>query len=181
MAGRQEQIVKLPNNPVNWLFFGQCTCGADKIDAVPCEHMGAIALAAVIRPQITPMNEMSISWKQKQWREQFPLDVYAEANITIKFVIEGQIPDFSFCLCPNWIGANKSGHPKKGEHHKLGLEKAMAKGKPRAKRVSATKRRRCLVCGKFGHESEGCWLLEKGENLQPAAVHTLLIATEWAV
>ena len=54
----------------------------------------------------------------------------------------------------------------------------MAKGKPGAKRVSATKRRRCLVCGKFGHDSEGYWLLEKRENLEPVVVHTLPIAEE---
>jgi len=54
----------------------------------------------------------------------------------------------------------------------------MAKGKPGAKRVSVTKRRRCLVCGKFGLDSEGCWLLEKGEDIEPAVLHTLLIAEE---
>ncbi len=149
-------------------IFGQCTCGADKTDAVPCEHMAAIALSSVIPPQITPMNVMPIWWKRKQWREQFPLDVYAEANITIKSVKEGQIPDFTSCVSSDWTGVNKSGRPKNGEHYKLGLEKAMVKGKPGVKRVSATKRWRCLMCGKFGHDSEGCWLLEKGENLEPA-------------
>ncbi len=54
----------------------------------------------------------------------------------------------------------------------------MAKGKPGAKRGSATKRQRCLVCGKFGHNSEGCWLLDKGKNLEQAGVHTLPIAEE---
>ena len=54
--------------------------------------------------------------------------MYAEANITSKSMKQGQIPDISLRLCPNWTGANKSGHPKKGEHHKSGLEKAMAKG-----------------------------------------------------
>jgi hypothetical protein len=60
----------------------------------------------------------------------------------------------------------------------LGLEKAMAKGKPGAKKGSATKRRRCLVCGKFGHKFEGCWLLDKGKNLEEAVEDTLPIAEE---
>jgi hypothetical protein len=79
----------------------------DKTGAVPCEHMATIALSAVIRPQITPMNVMLIWWRHKQWREQFPLDVYAEANIIIKSAKEGQIPEFSFHLCPDWTGPNK--------------------------------------------------------------------------
>ena len=65
--------MKLPKNPVNGSYFGRCTCGGDKTDAVPWEHMAAIALSAVavIHPQITPMNVMPIWWKRKQWREQF--------------------------------------------------------------------------------------------------------------
>jgi hypothetical protein len=168
--------MKLPKNPVNGLYFGKWTCGADKTDAVPCENMAAIAIKSVINLKITPMNGMQIWWKWKQWREQFPLDVYAEANITIKSVKEGQIPDFSLRFCPNWTAGNKSGRPKKGEYHKSGLEKVMAKGKPGVKRTPETKRRRCIVCGKFGHDSEGCWLLEKGDNPQPVVVDTLPIA-----
>ncbi len=56
---------------------------------VSCKHMAAIALSAVLCPQITPMNVMPIWWKRKQWREQVLLDVYAKANITIKSVKEG--------------------------------------------------------------------------------------------
>ena len=179
VAGRHEQIVKLPKNPINGSYFGRCTCGADLTDVVPCKHMATIALSAVIRPQITPMNVMPIWWKRKQWREQFPLDVCTEANITIKSVKEGQVLDFTLHLRPNWTAVNKSGRPKKGEHYISGLEKAMARGKPRAKRGSATKRRRCLVCRKFGHNSEGCWLLNKGKNLEPAVVHTLPLQRRW--
>ncbi len=118
IPGRNEQTAKLPKNLVNGSNFGICTCGADLTDAVPCEHMAAIALSSVIRSQITPMNIMQIWWKRKQWREQFPLDVYAEANITIKSVKEGQIPDFTLRLCPDWTAANKSGCPKKGNSYK---------------------------------------------------------------
>ena len=32
------------------------------------------------------------------------------------------------------------------------------------------------MCEKFGHDSEGCWLVENGENLQPVVVDTLRIA-----
>jgi hypothetical protein len=140
--------------------------------------MAAIALSLMIHPQITPMNIMPIWWKRKQWREQFPLDVFAEANITIKSVKEGQIPDFTLHLCPDWTAANKSGCLKKGDCYKSRLEKAMAKGKPGVKRGSATKRRRCVVCGKFGHEFEGCWLLDKGNIMEEGVVHTLPIAEE---
>ena len=101
--------------------------------------------------------------------------MYAKANITIKSAKEGPIAAFSLCLCPDWTGANKSERPKNGERYKSGLKEAMAKGKPGAKRVSETKRWRYLVCGKFGHDSEGCWLLE---NLEPGVVHTLPIAEE---
>ncbi len=74
--------------------------------------------------------------------------------------------------------ANKTGRPKKGDRYESGLEKAMTKGKPGAKRGSATKRQRCIVCGKFGHEFEGCWLLDKGNNMEEAVLHTLPIAEE---
>ncbi len=34
------------------------------------------------------------------------------------------------------------------------------------------------MCGKFGHNSEGCWLLDKCKNLEQAVVHTHPIAEE---
>ncbi len=34
------------------------------------------------------------------------------------------------------------------------------------------------MCGKFGHEFEGCWLLDKGNNMEEAVLHTLPIAEE---
>ena len=38
----------LPKYPVNGSHFGTCTCRADKTNAVPCEHMAAIALSSVM-------------------------------------------------------------------------------------------------------------------------------------
>jgi hypothetical protein len=146
VTGAHEQIVRLPKVPVNGSYFGTCTCGADQMNGVPCEHMAAIALSSIIRPQITLMNIMPVWWKRSQLRVQFPLDVYADAKLTIKTIKEGRIPDHRLRLCPDWTAANKSGRPKKGERHKSGLEKATAKANG-AKNATAKKRRRCLVCG----------------------------------
>ena len=54
----------------------------------------------------------------------------------------------------------------------------MVKEQPGTKRTKATKRRMCMLCGKYGHESEGCWLLEKSEDTQPLVVNTCPILAE---
>jgi hypothetical protein len=116
--------------------------------------------------------------KRKQWRLQFPLDLYSDANITMKSLKVGQLPDFILCLCPDWTAGSKPGRPKKGEHIKSEFETAMAKGKAGTKRTKATKRLRCMVCGKYGHKYEDCWLLEKsvGTAGELVVVDTLPIA-----
>ncbi len=43
----EPQYVRFPKEAVNGSFFGTCTCGADKTNAVPCEHMAAIATVLV--------------------------------------------------------------------------------------------------------------------------------------
>ena len=90
-------------------YFDKCTCGSDKTDVVRCEHMATIALSAVIHPHITPRNVMPTWWEWKQWRKQFLLNVYAEANITIKSMKEGPIPDFSLRFCPDWTAQTSHG------------------------------------------------------------------------
>ena len=52
----------------------------------------------------------------------------------------------------------------------------MVKGKAGTQREKATKRQRCMVCGKYGRKYEDCWLLEKSEDTEPVVVATLPIA-----
>jgi hypothetical protein len=73
---------------------------------------------AVSSPTVPPTN------KRKQWQVQFPLDVNADANITIKSIKEDRIPDQCLCLCPEWTAGGKSGRPKNGERVKSRLETA---------------------------------------------------------
>jgi len=175
VPGKKEEIVILQKVPVDDSHFGRCTCGAPQTDAVPCEHMSVVALSAVIRPQITPMNIMPFWWKRSHWRLQFPLETCPEAKITIKSVKEGRLPDYTLRLCPDWTTGSKPGRPKKGERIKSGLEAAMAKGKGGNTPKKGTKRRRCDVCGAYGHTFEECLLLEKSEEPDHAGINVLPI------
>ena len=176
VPGKKEHIVILPKQPVNDSHFGRCTCGAPQTDAVPCEHMSVVALASVVRPQITPMTIMPFWWKRSHWRLQFPLETCPEAKVTIKSVKEGRLPDFSLRLCPDWTAGSKPGRPKKGERIKSGLEAAMSKGKKGGNSAKkGAKRRRCDVCGAYGHTFEECLLLEKSEEQDHDGINVLPI------
>jgi hypothetical protein len=72
----EPHYVRIPKEAANGSFFGTCTCGADKTNAIPCEHMAPIALSSRLRPQITPISIMPTWWGREQWRKQFPSDVY---------------------------------------------------------------------------------------------------------
>jgi hypothetical protein len=52
----------------------------------------------------------------------------------------------------------------------------MAKGKKGGTtRTKATNRRRCDVCGAYGHIYEDCFILEKSEEIDHAGIHVLPI------
>jgi hypothetical protein len=125
----EPHYVRFPKEAVDGSFFGTCTCGANKADAIPCEHMAAIALSSCLRPQITPISIMPTWWGREQWHKQFPSDAYCDGSTTMKSIKDGKILDVTLRYCPDWTAPNKSGHPKKAERHKSGLEEAMAKAK----------------------------------------------------
>ena len=62
-----------------------------------------------LSPQISPLNIMPIWWKRSQWRLQFPLETRPDANITMKSVKEGRLPDYGLSLCPDWTTGRKAG------------------------------------------------------------------------
>jgi hypothetical protein len=51
----------------------------------------------------------------------------------------------------------------------------MTKGKGGTTKTKATKRRRCDVCGAYGHIYENCFLLEKSEEIEHAGMKVLPI------
>ena len=92
------------------------------------------------------------------------------------YLLTAKLLFYSIRLCPDWTTGGKPGRPKKGERIKSGLETAMAKAKGKGTtKTKATKRRRCDVCGAYGHIYENCFLLEKSEEIERAGMNVLPI------
>ena len=48
VSAAQKHTVIIPKEPTKGSYFGHCTCGLAKCDAVPCEHMAAIVVSSRI-------------------------------------------------------------------------------------------------------------------------------------
>ena len=44
-----DHTVRIPKIPIRGSYFGSCTCGVDKRDAVPCEHMAVVAAGSRVK------------------------------------------------------------------------------------------------------------------------------------
>ncbi len=64
----------------------------------------------------------------------------------MKSIKDGSIPDVTLRYCPDWTAPNKSGHPKKAERHKSGLEEVMAKSKGKKKPPKNEEEEMCHLC-----------------------------------
>jgi len=166
-----ERTVTLPKEPFRGSYFGRCTCGVDKRDAVPCEHMAAVAASSRV-PGVTRHNIMPYWWMRSHWRVQIPQDVLMANNITIGSVKSGSQPDTNLCYCPDWTANNKSGRPKKDARKKSVIEAATGKKGP--KKSSGVKRARlyCQCCGMYNHTTNDCWNLPANAHKRPAYLVT---------
>jgi hypothetical protein len=81
-------------------FFGMCTCGVDKRDSIPCEHMAVLVVSSGI-PDITQHNIMPYWWTTDQWKRQLPLDTIANCNMTMAVIREDHEPSGNYRYCPD--------------------------------------------------------------------------------
>ena len=68
--------------------------------------------------------------------------------------------------------------PKEGWTPQIGTGGGNGKGLTGSETGVSNKEAEVPCVQKVWNDSEGCWLLEKGENLEPMVVHTILIAEE---
>ena len=100
--------------PTKGMYFGQCTCGLVKCDAVPCEHMAAIVVSSRIGV-LTRNNIMLCWWKRAQWQEQFPRKVTAQCFANMEVIRADHKANDTIRYCPARSAADKPGRPAKGK------------------------------------------------------------------
>ena len=160
------RVVAIPKEPVRGSHFGRCTCGVDKRDAAPFEHMATVA-ASFRLSGVTRHNTMPYWWMRAQWHEQLPQELLAITNINISTIIKDSQPDHNLRYCPNWMANKKSGCPKKNARKKSVLKSATGnKGQKRATGLKRA-RRYCQICGKCSHVTNECWNLDSNAHKHP--------------
>ena len=153
----------IPKEATYGSYFGECSCGVDKRDGVPCDHMAAIVKSARV-PVLTIYNIMPYWWTRKTWQLQFPLEEEPVCNVRLEQIKATRNKDIFLRYCPSWSAPNKAGRPKKGERRKSGIEIAMGKRgakKPRKLRLY------CQICGKHNHVANDCWKDPKNLSKRP--------------
>jgi len=158
-----KHMVIIPKEPTKGSYFGQCTCGLVKRDAVPCEHMAAIVVSSCIGV-LTRHNIMPFWWKLVQWQEQFPREVTAQCYANMEVIRADHEADDTIHYCPAWSAANKSGRLAKGKRKLSALE--IAQGMKRKPKYLTTF---CQICRGFSHRTINCWLQEKNKEHRPQA------------
>ncbi len=163
-----DRVLTISKEPVLGSHFGRCTCGVNRQDAAPCEHMAAVAVSSRL-PGVTRHNTMPYWWMRAHWRKQFPQELLAIMNITISTIIKDSQPDHNLCYCPDWTANQKSGCPKKNARKKSVIERAT--GNKGEKRVTGLKRARryCQICGKSCHVTNDCWKLDSNAHKCPGS------------
>ena len=155
--------VIIPKEPTKGSYFGQCTCGLVKRDAVLCEHMAAIVVSSRIGV-LTRHNIMPFWWKRAQWQEQFPREVTEQCFANMEIIRADHEADDTIRYCPAWSVAIKSGRPAKGKR-KLSTIKIVQGMKRKPKYLT----RFCQICRGFSHGTIDCWLQEKNKEHRPQA------------
>jgi hypothetical protein len=133
----REYIVKLPKEPgVHGSRFGSCTCGFDRKEGIPCDHMVAIVKSGRMG-RFSMVELMPFWYTRAQWKLQFPNEFVYRTDFSWDKIREST-PVENMKYCPTWVAPGKKGRPKK-DVRKMGIadhvQQAVAK-RARKKKVA---------------------------------------------
>ena len=106
--------VKIPKTDTFGSHFGNCTCGVQKRDGIPCEHMVMMVKAGVIQEDWFMRLSIMPYWlTTAHWHLQFPQTIVCCGDINVNIIKGKYQAQNDVCYCPTWSGPNKSGRPGK--------------------------------------------------------------------
>ncbi len=116
-TSEREYTMIIPKSDTLGSRFGKCTRGFPKKEVIPCQHMVAVSklgrIAGLTRTAVMP------HWyTTAQWRDQFPKNTYINTQQTLQLIRAKSTSHDELRYCPNWLGPQKKGHPKKDKHRK---------------------------------------------------------------
>ncbi len=74
-----------------------------------------------------------------QWCNRFPKNSYIDTHQTLNSNKANSNPHDDLCYCPNWLGLQKNGHPKKDKCKKSIADHVKQSTKKKCRTTAATK------------------------------------------
>jgi hypothetical protein len=106
---KREYTIIIPKTDKMGSRFGKCTCGYQKKEGIPCDHMVAISKLGRING-LSRIAVMPHQYTTEQWRnDQFPENTYIDTHSTLKSIKVNSTPQDDVCYCPTWAGPQKKG------------------------------------------------------------------------
>jgi hypothetical protein len=128
----------IPKNDTLGSRFGKCTCGFPKKEGIPCRHMVAVSKLGRI-DGLTRTAVMPLWYTTAQWRNQFPKNTYIDTNQLLQSIKANSTPHDELRYCPNLLGPQKKGHPKKDKCKKSIADHIKESAKKKCRTSKATK------------------------------------------
>jgi hypothetical protein len=116
-TSEREYSVIIPKSDILGPIFGKCTCRFPKKEGIPCQHMAAVSELGRI-DRLTRTAVVPHWYITAQWCNQFPENTYINTHQTLQSIKANSTPHDELGYCPNWLGPQKKGHPKKDKRNK---------------------------------------------------------------
>ncbi len=137
-TSHREYSVIIPKSDTLGSRFGKCTGGIPKKEGIPCQHMVAVSKLGRI-DGLTRTSIMPHWYTTAQWHNQFPDNSYIDTHQTLKSIKANSTPHDELHYCPNWLGPQKKGCPKKDKRKKNIADYIKQSAKKKRRTTKATK------------------------------------------
>ncbi len=137
-TSHREYSLNLPKSNTSGSRFGKCTCEFPKKKGIPCQHMLDVCKLGKI-DGLSRSAIMPHWYTTAQWRNQFPKNSHIDTHQTLKSIKANSTLHDDLGYCPNWLGPQKKGCPKKEKCKKRFADYVKQTGKKKRRTTANAK------------------------------------------